>query len=97
MVALTSDHVGTNPIVTSEWPALTSTMEASNPLTMIEWKYPLHLTYSSELLTLTFDLLVRKAVALTFDHVGPHPIVTLKWPALTSDLLVRKAIAFTFM
>ena len=40
---------------------------------------------------LTFDLLVRKVLALIFDHIGPNPIVTSEWTALTSDLLVRKA------
>ena len=37
-IALISDYVGTNPIVTSEWPALISDMEGTNPLTMIEWQ-----------------------------------------------------------
>ena len=45
---------------------------------------------------LTSDLLVRKAVALTSDHVGPHPTVTSKWTAFTSDLLIRKAVALTY-
>ena len=35
---------------------------------------------------LTSNLLVRKVVALTSDHVGPHPTVTSEWLALTSDL-----------
>ena len=42
-VVVTYDHVGTNPTVTSEWPALTCDMEGSNPLTMTEWKQPLYL------------------------------------------------------
>ena len=36
-IALISDHVGTNPIITSEWPTLISDMEGTNPLTMSEW------------------------------------------------------------
>ena len=62
-----------------------------------EWQYPLHLTYSSEWLALTSELLVRKVVALTYDHVGPHPTVTSEWPALTSDLLVGTVVALTSM
>ena len=55
--------------------------------------YPLHLTYASEWLALTSDLLVRKAVALISNHVGPNPTVTSEWPTLTSYLLVRKVVA----
>ena len=36
-IALISNHVGTNPTVTSEWPALISDMEGTNPLTMSQW------------------------------------------------------------
>ena len=53
------------------------------------------MTYSSEWPTHTFDLLIRNAVALISNHIGPNPIVTLEWPALTSDLLVRMAVALT--
>ena len=36
---LTSDHVGTNPTVTSD-STLTSDMEGTNPLTMTDWLSP---------------------------------------------------------
>ena len=54
------------------------------------------MTYSSEWPALTSDLLVRKVVALTSDHIGPNPKVTSKWTALKSDLLVRKAVALIY-
>ena len=46
----------------------------------------LHLTYLSEWTALTSDLLVRKEIALTSDHVGTNPTVTSEWPALISDM-----------
>ena len=53
----------------------------------------LHLTYLSEWPALTSDLLIRKALSLISDHIGPNPIVTLEWIARTFDLLVRKEVA----
>ena len=83
VVALTSDHVGTNPIVTLEWPALTSDMEGNNPLTMIEWKQPLylikweHIPYSHQ-----------NGHAFTSDHVGTHPIVISEWPLVLDQVFL---------
>ena len=58
---------------------------------------PLYLTYSSEWLALTSNLLVRKVVALISDHIGPNPTVTSEWPALASDLVGTKSYTLTRM
>ena len=55
------------------------------------------MTYSSQWLALTSDLLVIKVVSLTLDHVATIPRVTSEWSALTSDLLIRKLVALTSM
>ena len=67
VVALTSNHVGTNPTVTSEWPSLTSDMEGSNPLTMIEWKQPLYLIKWEHI-----PQSHQNGHVLTSDHVRLH-------------------------
>ena len=55
------------------------------------------MTYSLEWPAFTSELLVRKALALISNHVGPNPTVRSEWPTLTSDLLVKKAVALTSM
>ena len=72
-VALTFDHVGTNPTVTSEWLALTSDMEGNNPLTMIEWQQPLYLIKWEHI-----PQSHQNSHALISDHVRTHLIVISK-------------------
>ena len=74
VVALTSDHVGTNPTVTSEWPALTSDMEGNNPLTMTEWQHPLYVIKWEHIFQSH-----QNGPALISNYVRLHPTVILEW------------------
>ena len=66
-IALISDHAGTNPTVTLEWPTLISDMEGTNPLTMTEWKQPLYLIKWEHI-----PQSHQNGHALTSNHVRLH-------------------------
>ena len=76
-IALISDHVGTNPTVTSKWPTLTSDMEGNNPLTMTEWQYPLYLIKWAHI-----PQSHQNGHALISDHVRTHLTVISEWPLI---------------
>ena len=68
-IALIYDHVGTNPIVTSEWP---SALDKLFPVTdrvppFLEWQLLLHLSYSTEW------------PALISDMEGSNPLTMIEW------------------
>ena len=100
-VALTSDHVGTNPTVTSEWPALTSDLLVRKVVALTSMQELIlhqngqhsHLTYSSERHALTYDLVGTKSYTLI--KMAPSPRMSYLVTDQVPPLSRRVAVALT--
>ena len=86
--AVISDHVGTNPTVTSEWISTHIWHGRNQSSHHDRMAQPLHLTYSSEWLSVPdWVFLVTNQVppfqewhsSLIYDHVGTNPTGTSEW------------------
>ena len=89
-IALISDHVGTNPTVTSKWPALISDMEGTESSNHDRMAQPLHMTCFLEwfwISSLIYDMEGTKSyhqdrmahpLHLTLSQNGWHSHLTWK-------------------